>query len=132
MAKVKVTLGNRPKNFPHVVTGRLVTGEEAYLPVLFKYRTRTEFGQFLDGLLTAAAVKLQGDSEADVQHSVEAAMQKLRDQNADYLLQVIDGWELDAELNLATLRQLCDEMPGIAIAAMTDYRLAITEGRLGN
>jgi hypothetical protein len=133
MAKAaKLVLGKRPKNFPHVVTARLLTGEEVLLPVRYRYRTRTEFGEFVDGLLQAADVKLQGATEQDVDFSLAQAMERLRDQNAQYLLQIIDDWELEEPLSLATLQQLCDELPGIAIKAMSDYRAAITEGRLGN
>ena len=133
MAKpAKIVLGQRPKNFPHVVVARLLSGEEGMIPLRYKYRTRTEFGEFVDSLLSAADVKLSGETTEAVEFSLAQAMERLRDQNADYLLQVIDSWELEAELNLANLQQLCDEMPGMAMKAMSDYRAAITEGRLGN
>lgn len=52
--------------------------------------------------------------------------------NAEYLLQVIEGWNLDEELNEETAHQLANELPAAAAAIMNTYRQAIVEQRLGN
>ena len=130
----KITLGTRPKSFKRTVQVPLHEGAPGELEVHFKYRTRSEFGAFVDQIIAAAKVApparpVDGDELA---LSMHAAMEAARDQNADYLLQVLDGWNLDTPLSLDTLRQLCDELPGAAIALMDAYRAACVEGRLGN
>ncbi|MBT9495376.1 MAG: hypothetical protein IV107_24145 [Paucibacter sp.] len=130
MATIK--LGARPKNFKHKITIPLHEGGEGTMTVSFVYRTRSEYGAFIDGLLTDAGVELTGSSDEQVAFSLEQALTKTRDKNADYILKIIDGWNLDSELSRASLVQLCDELPGAAMALMNGYAAAITEGRLGN
>ena len=59
-------------------------------------------------------------------------MGKTSAKNAEYLLKVLDGWNLDEEISKATLEQLSDEVPSAVTAIMEAYRLSILEGRLGN
>lgn len=128
MAKIK--LGNRPKSFTRTVTFPMLDGTEGSIECVFKYRTRTEFGAFIDEIAEKAGAKPKAQ-EAE-KFSLAALMEKTRDTNADYLLQVLDGWNLDVELSRDALAQLADECPAAATAIMETYRVAITEGRLGN
>lgn len=129
----KITLGTRPKNFTHTVEVPLHEGTTGSIEVLYRYRTRSEFGQFIDELADAAQVARPQTATADeVDNTVRAAMEATNGTNAKYLLQVMDGWNLEAEFGLPAMQQLCDELPGVAIKLMEDYRLACTEGRLGN
>lgn len=129
----KITLGSRPKTFRRTVQVPLHEGATGTIEVHFKYRTRSEFGRFVDDMVAAAQVPPPASQAAeDVAFSMHAAMEAARDQNADYLLQIIDSWGLDEPLSLDALRQLCDELPGAARALMDDYRAACIEGRLGN
>ena len=124
----KIKLGARPKNFKLPVTFPLLEGGEGKIEVTFKYRTRTEFGTFIDGLFEAA----NESQPADGKFSMADLMAKTRDKNAVYLLDALEGWNLDEPLNRETAEQLCDELPGAATAIMERYRQAIVEGRLGN
>lgn len=125
----KITLGQRPKNFkPIEIDFTLPDGTDGQIEVTYKYRTRTEFGQFIDGIFKDAGEK---KPEAD-QFSMKDLMEKTRDKNADYLLQCITSWNLDVPLSLDTLRQLADEIPAAVSAIMEKYRVAAIEGRLGN
>lgn len=126
MAKIK--LGNRPKNFKRVVTFPMLEGGDGSIEVTLKYRTKTEFGQFIDGLFADAKEKQPEDG----QFSMADLMGKARDKNAAYLLDVVEGWNLDEPLNRETAEQLCDELPAAAAEIMETYRKAIVEGRLGN
>lgn len=129
----KIRLGTRPKSFASSVTIPMHEGGEGVVPVQFRYRTKTEFGAFVDGLIQAAGTAPpKSQSDEDVRFSLQAALEATRDQNADYLLQVLDGWGLDAPFDRASVVQLCDELPGAALALIDRYRLACTEGRLGN
>lgn len=126
----KITLGNPPKNFKKLVKVQLLDGTEGEIGCTFKYRTRTEFGAFIDDLTAEAGVKLHSD--ADQAFSLKDLMEKTKDKNADYILKVVDGWDLDIEFSRGNVLQLCDELPGVAATVMETYRIAINEGRLGN
>lgn len=130
---VKIRLGARPKTFAHTVTVPMPEGGSASVQMQYRYRTRSEFGAFVDSLVRSAgapAPASQGD--ADVQFSLRQALQATRDTNADYILQIADGWNLDEPFDRPSVVQLCDELPGAAFAIIDAYRGALTEGRLGN
>lgn len=135
MAKIK--LGNRPKAFTYTVRCTLPDGQPAAIEMRYRYRTRTEFGALIDELLAEAQVpapKLDTTEEGQqaLQHSLRLAMERTRDTNADYILRIAEGWSLDEPFERDTVAQLCDELPGVALAIIEQYRAAITEGRLGN
>jgi hypothetical protein len=130
MAKIK--LGARPKNFKKTITVPLPEGGEGKVEASYIYRTRTEFGTFIDELFKAAGVAPKSQADEDVTFSLREALEKTRDTNADYLMKIMDGWNLDEEFSRSTVVQLCDELPGAALALIEHYRAAITEGRLGN
>jgi len=123
MAKIK--LGNRPKNFKQAVSFTMLDGMTGTIECVFKYRTRIEFGAFLDSVFADAGETSDKFAMADL-------MEKTRNKNAEYLSQVLDGWNLDEELSLENLQQLADECPGAVHAVMESYRAAILDGRLGN
>lgn len=131
MAKIK--LGARPKTFTHGITVPMPEGGTATVQMVYKYRTRSEFGAFVDNLLLAAGTAPPASQSAeDVSFSLRQALEKTRDTNADYILQIAEGWNLDEDFNRASVLQLCDELPGAAAAIIEAYRAALTEGRLGN
>lgn len=131
MAKIK--LGARPKTFTHTITVPMPEGGTAQVQMVYKYRTRSEFGAFVDNLLLAAGTAPPASqADDDVAFSLRQALEKTRDTNADYILQIAEGWNLDENFNRASVVQLCDELPGAAAAIIEAYRAALTEGRLGN
>ena len=126
MASIK--LGNRPKTFkPVTIKVPLPDGEEGIMQVTYKYRTRTDFGKLIDTIFKDA-----GEKRADGDFSMGDLMEKTRDKNAEYLLQCVEGWNLDEPVSLESLRQLSDELPAVSAAIMEQYRTAALEGRLGN
>ncbi len=125
MATIK--LGSAPKNFKKTVTVTLPDGSQGSIECLFKYRTVKEYGQFIDAL-GQGAVPAGGDAA----HSLEAYLGRTIEKSGEYLMQVLDGWNLDQELTPATAQQLCDEVPGASLAIIEAYRAASVEGRLGN
>ncbi len=126
MAKIK--LGSRPKSFTRTVKVELLDGSEGAITCTFKYRTRTEFGVFIDSIVDKA--KAAGKSDATP--TAAGLMELSHEASADYLLQILEGWDLDEEFNRANVEQLCNELPAAAAAVMETYRAAISEGRLGN
>ena len=128
----RIVLGRRPKNFKHNIMVPLLDGSTGSIEVVFIYRTRTEFGVMIDGLMDDAGVKPAGDDDESQKLSLAQAMERTKETNADYILKVAEGWNLESEFNRENIAQLCDEVPAAAMAIMNAYRTAITEGKLGN
>lgn len=127
----KITLGKRPPHIEATISAVLPTGETGVVKVRYKYRTRTEFGKLIDERMAAA--RQTDDAPADpAAFSVASLNQRSCEATAAYLMDIIVGWDIDAELSLESCTMLCDEAPALAQALMDGYRLAVTEGRLGN
>lgn len=123
-----IKLGQRPKSFRRAVTFPMLDGTQGTIECTFKYRTRSEFGEFIDGLIKASDARVDSAGTFSLADIVNATTEK----NVDYLLAVLDGWNLDEELNAANLRQLADEVPAAVAAIMEAYGNAVRDGRLGN
>lgn len=146
MAKIK--LGDRPANFKRVVKVPMLDGSEGDLPVTYKYRTLTEFGTFIDEWAQHASEQIEseraareakrkkaeerGEAYSEPVLTNEEVRKQQAQANADYLMRILDGWGLDVEFGPEAVLQLCDELPGAVVKIIDGYRLAITEGRLGN
>lgn len=137
----KIVLGKRPETFKKTVSIPMLDGTKGTIECTFRYRTRTEFGALVDGI-RAEAEKVGAQAAAEAATAEEGASEKpwsLRDHfdkmlgtNAEYMLQILVGWNLDVELTAESLQQLSDELPAASEAIVDAYRVAITEGRLGN
>lgn len=110
----------------------MLEGGDGSVEISYKYRTRSEFGNFIDEIFNDAGVNPASQDDVDVKLSLAEALKKTLDVNADYIMKVADGWNLDIEFSRDSVAQLCDELPGVALQIINSYRLAITEGRLGN
>ena len=130
MAKIKC--GARPKHFARTIIITMPEGGKGTVEMSYIYRTRSEFGKFVDELLDGAGVKSKGSTDEDVKFSLREVLEKTRDQNADYILKIADGWNLEEEFTRDNIAQLCDELPAAAIEIIEGYRAAVTEGKLGN
>ena len=124
-----IKLGARPKNIVRTVTFPLPEGGEGHISCTYRYRTRTQFGEFVDALMAKSPVGRPDYTDPAVNTKLQ---QSLIASNAGYLSDALDGWDLDEELNVANLERLADELPGAVMAIMEDYRAACCEGRLGN
>ena len=43
-----------------------------------------------------------------------------------------DGWDIAEDFSRPNVEQLCNELPGVAMAIIDTYRQAVSEGKLGN
>lgn len=149
MAKIK--LGTPPKNIPHTVKFKGIDGEEDTFDVTYKYRTRSQFAQYVDSLSTAATKKAKAQAKASTSKKAKKPAAEALEgdevldvtvwtdivngtsgQMAEHLMGMLESWELNDELNRANVERLVDEYPGLATAIISDYRAAVVEGRLGN
>ena len=87
----KIVLGKRPKNFKRTVQFDLPEGGKGAVEATFVYRTRTEFGAFVDELLEGAGVAAKGQGDEDVKLSLKEALEKTVDTNAEYLMK---SWKI--------------------------------------
>lgn len=124
----KIRLGARPENFKHTVKFPMLDGTTGMIKVSYRYRTRREFGVFIDGMVADAKVEKVEDAE----FSMSDLMDKTAGSNGQYILKAVDGWDLDEEFNIENVQQLADELPSAVNAIMEAYRIAILEGRLSN
>lgn len=138
----KIVLGQRPKSFKRTIKFDMLDGSAGSFTVDYKYRTRTEFGEFADSVraqMKAAdealldRVKAQATAGEEVAPLTQADL--IRRENANnvaYVMSCIDGWDLDEPFSQAAVEQLADEVPAAVTAIIATYRDAITDGRLGN
>lgn len=124
MAKIK--LGQRPESFKKKVTFPMLDGTTGEITITYRYRTRKEFGALLDGLIEDAKAGEAGEM------TMAELMARTAASNADYILMIATGWDIDAEFDRASIEQLADEAPAAVLAVMEEYRAAINGGRLGN
>jgi hypothetical protein len=122
-----VTLGKAPKNFKKLVTFKMLDGTDGSIECLFKYRTVTAYGALKDEMSKDAGALDPSDPAF-----WERFMEKRRDKGGEFLSQMLEGWNLDADFSQASLQQLADELPGAVAAIVQAYDAAIAEGRLGN
>lgn len=128
----KIVLGKRPQSFKKKIAVQLPEGETGEITVTYKYRTRNEFGAFVDEVFKSAGITPANQSDEEVKFSLAEALAKTTDTNADYVMQIVEGWDLDAAFSRDAVSQLCNELPGVSMAIIDTYRQACIEGRLGN
>lgn len=134
----KITLGKRPKNFKKTISVQMLDGTTGTVECIFKYRTKKEYGEFIDGITEAAraAEKTKETTKAEDAEvkpfSLAEYLEKSVDAGSDYILQILEGWNLDVELSKESVEDLANEFPGAAAAIIETYRTAVTEGRMGN
>lgn len=138
----KITLGTRPKNFKQTIKVALPEGGEGTIEMSYIYRTRTEWGQFIDARLqtardsdaaTAAAKAAAPVDQVPPAFSMADEQRTIRDVNVAYIMAIADGWDIpDQPFSLEAVTQLCDELPSVALAIINEYRAAIVGARSGN
>jgi Phage tail assembly chaperone len=131
MAKVKVKLGARPESFTHPVEVKLHDGETGVIKMTYIYRTRKQFANLVDDIFEEAKMKQPvGDAQMDL--SMSKFIAERDGTSIEYIMRIATGWDLESEFNRENVTQLCDELPGVALAVIDAYRAASLEGRLGN
>lgn len=123
MAKIK--LGARPKNFTAPVKFAMLDGSEGVINVTYKYRTRTEFGAFLDEVYA----ERESDGQANL---IEMAYANGNGKIAGQIMRAAEGWDLDEPFTEENVQALVNELPAAAGAIIATYERAVKDGVLGN
>jgi hypothetical protein len=128
----KITLGSQPKTFLRDIKVPLLDGSIGEVKMCFKYRTQTEFAQFIDELVEAGATLAQSTEDMGVKSGLAREIVLLPKQHTESILRIAEGWNLDKDFSRPNIQQLCEELPGVANAIINEYRACIREGRSGN
>lgn len=145
----KVVLGKRPTTFTKTITGPMADGTTGAMDIIYRYRTRTEWGTLLDEHQAAkkergaAAVQAYLDAVAAARSAVPpqplptppgagAAQSAEVEADARLVMDIACGWDLADAFSFESVRQLADEAPGLITEIVRAYGDAVHEGRLGN
>ncbi|MGO4480023.1 phage tail assembly chaperone, partial [Massilia sp. 2TAF26] len=99
----KVILGKPPKAISKELTFPMLDGTTGSIKVTYKYRTRTEFGTFVDSMIDV----IKQESEA----AIAAAREKAKDK-ADDAVQSIDLGVSETEINAKKAQRQADFIMG--------------------
>lgn len=125
----KIIIGKRPEKFSRPVKFPMLDGTEGVIKCEYKYRTKTEYAEFVDSVAAkSGAIDTSEGKIPDYAEIIGKAVEK----NAEYMLDLLIGWDLDGPVNEENLREIADAYPAAANAIMEGYRLGCIEGKLGN
>ena len=129
--KSKFKFGETPKSFPKDVEIVMLDGSTASIKFSFIYRTRKQFAELADKNMEA--VKAEQKAGGDFQDRSISEWYDVADSNSvKHVLNIVDGWDLDDELNEKSLTKLENEYPGSLAAISTIYRQTVAEARTKN
>lgn len=149
----KIKLGSQPKTIPHDLSFPMLDGTTGEIKVQYTYRTRKAFATFVDAnfaVIRAAAEKAIEEKKAQIEAAKDAPAdseaaeavkvpiseaelaEKQMDSQVNFIMGAVEGWNLDIPFDREAVQELVDELPQAAVAIIQSYRVAMTEGRLGN
>lgn len=128
MAKIKLDLepGER-LTYERAVDIPTPDGKPLKVTFTFLHRDRTAIAALFD--LYREKARQQADAPGD---DSAVSVQLAIDNDVETLQDIATGWNIDAPFDAAHLRKLCTKYAGAALAVVTDYRVSLTQGRLGN
>lgn len=129
----KISLGKRPETVTLPAKFEHLDGTKDAIKVTYRYRTRSEFAEFIDARAAAAKEAAEQDAAvADGEFSLADVFTKQDEALVDHILEIAVGWDLAEPLDRESVTQLVAEYPAAATAIITTYRSACVEGRRGN
>jgi hypothetical protein len=121
----KLSLASAPKTFKRTINIELLDGSTADVELTFKYKTRSEYAKLLDEVMKSE----DGDAKKETAVDVFA---RLGEGTADFLMKIVDGWDLEDKFTKANVVKLIDSFPAVSNEITEVYRVAILEGRVKN
>jgi len=122
----KFSLASAPKTFKRKVTINLLDDTTADIELTFKYKTRSDYAKLLDEVMKADKA-----DDGKVETAVDI-FKRLGAGTADFLMKIVEAWDLDDEFNKANVADLIDKFPAAANEITETYRVAILEGKTKN
>lgn len=109
-------------------------GKGLKITFTFKHRDRQALAELFDGYITKARATTEQRTEqrADAAPLLADDTRTAIDNDVATLIDVATGWNVDAPFDSDNLRKLCTKFAGAAMAIVSDYRVSLTQGRLGN
>jgi hypothetical protein len=113
-------------------------GQKKPISITFKmkWRDRLAVAELFDEYIAKAreaAEAAMADSESDERKTMRALAADALKRDIETTLDICVGWNLENyEFNEDSLRKLFTKYPGAARQIADDYRVSLTEGRLGN
>lgn len=123
----KFSLASAPKTFKRKVTITLLDESTADIDLTFKYKTRSEYAKLLDEVMSK-----ENHIDTGVTESAVDIFKRLGAGTVDFLMKIVDAWDLEDDFNKANVADLIDKFPAAANEITEAYRIAILEGRTKN
>lgn len=128
----KLVLGKPPATFkPIPVKYTLPDGQEDELLITYKYKTRSQYAEFLDEMRARAgapAPVVGSDAPLDFKTLFAQGGAK----TTGHLAEIVAAWDLADPVTADSLAALHDQCPAAAVAIVEGYADPCTQGRLGN
>ena len=128
----KLSLASAPKTFKRTVSIPLLDGSDADIEITYKYKTRSDYAKLLDDVVKSEKPKDKQKEGEEVTESAVDIFKRLGAGTVDYLMKIIESWDLDDEFNKANIADLIDKFPSAANKISETYRIAILEGATKN
>jgi Phage tail assembly chaperone len=125
----KLQLGKAPENFKRNLEFTNLQGVKSTIEFDFIYRTRKQYGELMDEITTEVKGKKSDDDKSKTYAATIADVDK---READALLKIATGWDLEEPYNAENLSLLIDSFQGSQQIIFDAYRAACLEGRLKN
>lgn len=104
-------------------------GRALKLPITYRYRDRVEIAELFDTFAAAARASVEQRADTSNADAVQAAL----DTDVRTILDIAVRWGLEhVPFDEVNVRKLCVRYAGAATAILMDYRVSLTQGRLGN
>lgn len=132
MAKVKINLSQAPEAFSHPVKLELPNGDEAEIVIEYIYREKLEYGKWIDEQLTKQKDKktAEKDKKKEFDSSIHDLMAEQMQLDAEGLLEVAKGWDLQEPFTQENIVKFENKYPGVIQAIATAYPAALYATRL--
>lgn len=115
-------------DFERAVSIPTPTGKPLSITFTFKYRDRVAMARLFDEYLARSGAEPVPDETPKLADSVRAAI----DTDVATIQDLAVGWNIDAPFDADNIAKLVRKYPGAALAIVSDYRVSLTQGRLGN
>lgn len=126
--KIKLDLDSTDSlDFESTVDIPTPSGAPIKIPFTFVYRDRLQMAQLFDAFV-AEAKAAEPAPDTTMVDAVDAAIGS----DVALIKRVATGWGLEAAFDDTNLRKLCTRYSGAGSAILSHYRVALTQGRLGN